>query len=492
MSSDVKIGDQICKDSKLPYRASSALERTFIPKLRPQSHGIRHKPENDENNADSHSKPSPRPQVQAEAQQLIKKSKVSPSSSSDGKPVGNLPWGWRLRYSRMKAGGASPILGQGPNASADSQQSTPPTMQSQPQQHCSAPVRTSASSADQRNHPDFYSVLGVSRVATTAEIQKAFRRQCIQHHPDKGGDRTMFDAVSKANEILSDVDLRLAYDERGLQGVEEVQKGKQQVVGSVESILGLLEAQTAANGRPDMWCLCLSEIGDVAKNDYDARDWILQAGALGRLGALYQHARGLDWGTRERSQVFKTFTKCIKSLCCGRSPPPFEQLFLAFGFFVRPMLDGGSIELTEEVLEILKQLLSTALLLLTSNLTQNDRAAWAPFLLAAKSLQQVLQNPAQHNRQNELVEAISAFTTAAPKDEAIPNNEAACSSDTKSAPTEKENEGEDDDDAETEIYEDVEVEIDSDVEDLVEVRGLELVEARDGVVDPDPASLRGS
>ena len=47
----------------------------------------------------------------------------------------------------------------------------------------------------------FYEILGVSRNATSEEIQKAYRRRCIETHPDKGGKEVDFLNVRKGYEI---------------------------------------------------------------------------------------------------------------------------------------------------------------------------------------------------------------------------------------------------------------------------------------------------
>jgi DnaJ-domain-containing protein 1 len=47
-------------------------------------------------------------------------------------------------------------------------------------------------------------VLGITRSASLVEIRKAYRRRCVLTHPDKapGGDRTAFDKVSEAYDVL--------------------------------------------------------------------------------------------------------------------------------------------------------------------------------------------------------------------------------------------------------------------------------------------------
>lgn len=66
---------------------------------------------------------------------------------------------------------------------------------------------------------DYYSVLGVSRSATDAEIKKAFRNIAQKYHPDKkGGDEKKFKEASEAYSVLSDKKKRQQYDTFGSAG----------------------------------------------------------------------------------------------------------------------------------------------------------------------------------------------------------------------------------------------------------------------------------
>ncbi|TFK48414.1 protein prenylyltransferase [Heliocybe sulcata] len=59
---------------------------------------------------------------------------------------------------------------------------------------------------------DYYKILGVSREASEIEIKKAYRRESLIHHPDKGGDEEKFKLVVEAHGVLSDPRRRERYD----------------------------------------------------------------------------------------------------------------------------------------------------------------------------------------------------------------------------------------------------------------------------------------
>ncbi len=70
---------------------------------------------------------------------------------------------------------------------------------------------------------DHYSVLGVSKQATEAEIKKAYRSMARQYHPDQNPDdaeaEAKFKEVANAYEVLGDPERRTRYDRFGDDGL---------------------------------------------------------------------------------------------------------------------------------------------------------------------------------------------------------------------------------------------------------------------------------
>ena len=62
---------------------------------------------------------------------------------------------------------------------------------------------------------DYYKTLNINRNSSQDEIKKAFRTLSKQHHPDKGGDESVFKGLSEAYDTLSDENKRREYDVRG-------------------------------------------------------------------------------------------------------------------------------------------------------------------------------------------------------------------------------------------------------------------------------------
>jgi DnaJ-class molecular chaperone len=59
---------------------------------------------------------------------------------------------------------------------------------------------------------DYYQILNVEKGATDDEIKQAYRKLAKIHHPDKGGDKELFQKIQNAYDTLSDTEKRAQYD----------------------------------------------------------------------------------------------------------------------------------------------------------------------------------------------------------------------------------------------------------------------------------------
>lgn len=66
---------------------------------------------------------------------------------------------------------------------------------------------------------DYYTILGVSRDASGAEIKKAYKKLALKYHPDRNKDdpsaEAKFKEINEAYQVLGDTQKRSQYDQFG-------------------------------------------------------------------------------------------------------------------------------------------------------------------------------------------------------------------------------------------------------------------------------------
>jgi curved DNA-binding protein CbpA len=88
---------------------------------------------------------------------------------------------------------------------------------------------------------DYYEILGVTRSANEAKIKLAYKLAAQHAHPDRGGDREVFDQISEAYAVLSDPISRADYDKHGNVDpllTEAIEKLQTHMVGIIANMEG--------------------------------------------------------------------------------------------------------------------------------------------------------------------------------------------------------------------------------------------------------------
>lgn len=110
---------------------------------------------------------------------------------------------------------------------------------------------------------DLYSILGIDKMATEAEIKKSYYKAAKKVHPDTGGSKEKMQEINQAYEILSNPESRKKYDETGVIG------------GENRSIYDLAKAKLM-----EMFALLISQ-GDITQhqdlNEADIKKLIVDA-----------------------------------------------------------------------------------------------------------------------------------------------------------------------------------------------------------------------
>ncbi|KAI0503947.1 hypothetical protein KFK09_014894 [Dendrobium nobile] len=122
---------------------------------------------------------------------------------------------------------------------------------------------------------DYYDILGVSPLATEAEIKKAYYIKARQVHPDKNPDDPLaaqnFQVLGEAYQVLSDPSQRQAYDALGKSGIStedklaEILKDRlhEYVIGNKEAFVSNAEAEVAKLSKAAYGVDMLNTIGYI-------------------------------------------------------------------------------------------------------------------------------------------------------------------------------------------------------------------------------------
>jgi len=95
---------------------------------------------------------------------------------------------------------------------------------------------------------DPYLVLGVGRGAEQGAIKAAYRHKVRGAHPDRGGDPGDFITIVRAFGLLSDPELRQAFDQTGIVDVERLKSYRRDVVTVLADMFDAAVQSAVASG----------------------------------------------------------------------------------------------------------------------------------------------------------------------------------------------------------------------------------------------------
>jgi DnaJ-class molecular chaperone len=108
-----------------------------------------------------------------------------------------------------------------------------------------------------------YDTLGVGRDATPEDIQKAYRKSAMKHHPDRGGLEEDFISVQKSFELLIDPRRREHYDKTGQ---DEAMAQENEHIGAIANLLFQIMDSDAMDSGVDV----VETMRKVVKNKINA------------------------------------------------------------------------------------------------------------------------------------------------------------------------------------------------------------------------------
>lgn len=73
---------------------------------------------------------------------------------------------------------------------------------------------------------DYYRILGIGHDSSDKDIKKSYYKLSFTHHPDKGGDESIFSEITEAYDVLLNSDVRSLYDAKSKWGKEYIESNE--------------------------------------------------------------------------------------------------------------------------------------------------------------------------------------------------------------------------------------------------------------------------
>lgn len=128
---------------------------------------------------------------------------------------------------------------------------------------------------------DYYEILGISRLATKQEIEKAYRSLTVKYHPDRHGNnllvglaREKFKEVQEAYSVLIDETKRIQYNSRYQNYPEKVYYAYERTKSTKTMQCPFCETQAATSRGLKKHLMGLQKYGGHEKSEIEAEQII--------------------------------------------------------------------------------------------------------------------------------------------------------------------------------------------------------------------------
>jgi curved DNA-binding protein CbpA len=146
---------------------------------------------------------------------------------------------------------------------------------------------------------DPYSILGLSRTASPAEIRRSFRELALRYHPDKNKNseesNRKFMQVVEAYKLLSDERIRREYDSSNTQDrtYEYTSSGQKWIFSNLSTLYGHVKRRQRTSSKTDSHTI--SYIGKTTNA-------LMRKGPMVFMGSIASAARSLATNSKSRQE----------------------------------------------------------------------------------------------------------------------------------------------------------------------------------------------
>lgn len=91
---------------------------------------------------------------------------------------------------------------------------------------------------------NYYEILQVPNFSNEDTIKSSYKTLMLKHHPDKGGDSTIFQSIKEAYDILKDSDSKKDYDNKLMYHIEILERAEEIILSKEDNSFTCTQCQS--------------------------------------------------------------------------------------------------------------------------------------------------------------------------------------------------------------------------------------------------------